>query len=58
MDTPRCHTPKIKAVILVKKGMAEKAMKRNLANGDMDKLKGQIDRGTVTIIKCPAAPKP
>ena len=41
--------PKVKYFILVKKGMAEKAMIKNLKTGNTELLKKQISKGTVNI---------
>ena len=44
----RCE-PNIKGLILVKKGMAQKAMYNNLKTGNTKKLKAQIRKGTVQV---------
>ena len=45
------HTTKITGIILVKKGMAAKALKNNLQTGNKKKLAKQVEKGTVKIYK-------
>lgn len=43
--------PKIKMIITVKKGMAHKALIKNMETSNMKRLDAQLKKGTVKIIK-------
>lgn len=45
------YAPKVKYILMAKKGMAFKAMVNNMANGHTEKLQKQIKKGTVKILK-------
>lgn len=43
--------PKVKYIFMVKKGMAEKAFIKNIQLGNTNKIKKQIEKGTVKRIR-------
>ena len=53
MSTPCGYNPQLKQIIFAKKGMACKAMIKNMKEGNTEKLKKQIDKGTVKVINIP-----
>ena len=48
---PKCSdvSMKVKAIVMPKKGMAEKAFKKYIEAGRIDLIQKQIERGTVLI---------
>lgn len=51
MSNECTYSPKIKAMIFVKKGMAEKALINNMKTGNIKKIEKQVKKGTVMIEK-------
>lgn len=43
------YAPRFKAIVMPKKGMAEKAFKKYIEAGRIDLIQKQIERGTVLI---------
>ena len=53
METQCSYNPKIKQIIFAKKGMACKAMIKNMKMGNIKNLTKQIEKGTVQVINIP-----